>query len=112
MSRWIALIDEIDKETLEWLKLSAKYVEVNYNSDFLIENLSRLVKTNPHEVGTIYLEMLNANILPIFDEKDIKNIVQSLYELDKKEIADRICNMYMAEGRSFVRPTYEKFQKR
>ncbi len=109
MARWIALINEIDKDTFEWMKLSARYVEVNYNSSFLIENLERLVKVNPEEVGAVYIEMLKANVYPTFEEDNIKNIVIALYDEGQKEDADRICTIYMAKGYSFIKPVYEKY---
>ena len=39
LSRWLSLVDSIDEQILEWLKLSAKYIETNFNSSFLIEYL-------------------------------------------------------------------------
>ncbi len=109
LSRWISLLDKIDQETFEWLKFSARYVEVNYNSPRFIENLSRLVKANQEEVGTIYLEILNSNVYPNFDEKDIKNIVKSLYESGQKECAHKICVLYMSQGNSLLKPIYEQY---
>jgi len=78
LASWIALINEIDKDEFKWLKLSARYVEVNYNSSFFIEHLERLVKVNPKEVGALYIEMLKTNVYPTFEEDNIKNIVIAL----------------------------------
>jgi len=110
LARWIALIDEIDKDTFDWLKLSARYAEVNHNSSFLIENLERLVKVNPKEVGAVYIEMLKANVHPTFEENNIKNIVTTLYDKGQMEDADRICTIYMAEGYDFLKPIYQKYK--
>lgn len=108
LASWIALINEIDNDAFEWLKLSARYVEVNYDSSFLIEHLERLVKINPKEVGTIYIEMLNANVYPTYEEDNIKNIVTALYDAGQKEDADRICTIYMIQRYDFLKPVYEK----
>lgn len=108
LSRWVALINEIDKDVFEWLKLSAQYVEVNYNSSFFIEDLERLVKINPKEIGAIYIEMLKPNVYPTYDEDNIKNIVTTLYDEGQKEDADRICTIYMAQGYDFLKAIYEK----
>lgn len=110
ISRWISLIKQIDKEILEWLKFSARIVEVNYNSSIFIENLARLVDSYPREVGLIYLEILNSGVYPIFDEKDIKHIVTRLYELGQKGSAHRIYVLYMSQNKPFLKPIYEKFK--
>ena len=51
LSGWLELIDKIDEETLEWLKLSAKYVERGFNSASFVEALREHVPQTPREVG-------------------------------------------------------------
>jgi predicted RNA-binding protein with EMAP domain len=109
LSGWMALITKIDEESFEWLKLSSRYVDVTHNSSFFIEHLNRLVKVNPKEVGAIYIEMLNANVYPNYEEENIKNIVTILYDEGQKEDADRICTIYMAQQYDFLMPVYEKY---
>ena len=46
LSGWLELIDKIDVETLEWLKLSAKYVERGFNSASFVEALREHVSSN------------------------------------------------------------------
>jgi hypothetical protein len=111
LSRWISLINEIDDDVFQWLTLSARYVEVNYNSSFFIEHFERLVKINPKEVGALYIIMLNENVCPTFEEKNITDIVTALYDEGQKKDADRICTIYMARGHDFLKPVYEKYQK-
>lgn len=113
LSKWLSLIDEIDDEVFEWLKISARYVEVNDNTSFFIEYLLRHVNTQPGKVGMLYLEMLNSEIYPDYDKEDIKSIVQKLYEGGQKEIADRICNLYGEKGYDFdfLRELYERYKK-
>ena len=107
LSNWLSLIDEIDEDTFEWLKLSARYI--GYTS-FFIEYLLKHAPTGPEKVGEIYLEMLNAGVYPDYKKENIKDIVQTLYEKGQREFADRICNMYGAKGYDFLRELYEKYK--
>jgi len=107
LSKWLSLIDKIDDEIFEWLKLSAKYVDRDYNTPFFIEYLLKHVSETPAKVGKIYLEMLNANIYPDYKKEDIQEIVHLLYDNNEKEITDRICNLYGAKGFDFLKDIYE-----
>ena len=107
LSEWLCLIDEIDEETVEWLKLSAKY-QVYHDTSFFIEYLLEHVEKTPTEVGKIYLEMLNTGIYPMYKTEDILEIVSIIYGQNKKEIADRICNLYLARGYDFLKAIFEK----
>jgi len=100
-------LEAIDAETLDWLTFSAAYVEKNYNSSFFIEYLLRLCDPNPHEVGAVYLEMLNA-ATPVFVRNNIKSIVTKLYEGGEAAGANRICNIYGDRGVEFLRDIYEQ----
>ena len=110
LSGWLELIDEIDKETLEWLKLSAKHVERGFNSASFVEALRKHVSQTPKEVGMIYLEMLNNKVYPDYPPTDIQEIVRILYNQGYKEDADEICNLYAAAGFDFLRSLYEEHQ--
>jgi len=107
LSRWLSLIDKIDKQVLEWLKLSAKYSQENIYTYFFIEYLLKHVAKTPAKVGEIYLEMLNADAYPEYKQENIQAIVRILYEKEQKEIADRICNLYRAKGFDFLTNIYE-----
>jgi len=107
LSKWSSLIDEIDDEIFEWLKLSAKYVNRDYNTPFFIEYLLKHASETPAKVGEIYLEMLNADIYPDYKKEDIQEIVRLLYDKNEKESADRICNLYGAKGFDFLKDIYE-----
>jgi hypothetical protein len=117
LSGWLELIDKIDEETLEWLKLSAKYVERGFNSASFVEALREHVSQTPREVGEIYLETLNNKVYPDYPPTDIQEIVRILYNQGYKKEADEICNLYAkAEIDSlrpltgFLRPLYEEYQ--
>jgi len=111
LSRWLSLIDSIDEQILEWLKLSAKYIETNFNSPFLVEYLLPHADKTPDKVGQVFDAMLSAGIYPQYKKEDIEGIVRTLYSHQQKEIADTICNSYMAKGIDFLRPIYGEHLK-
>ncbi|OQB45424.1 MAG: hypothetical protein BWY02_02517 [bacterium ADurb.Bin157] len=104
--RWLDIIDDIDDEVLPWIKLTAKYINVNYLDSMLVQNLAKHVEKNPKNVGEIYIEMLNGGAYPDYDQEDIVKIVKSLYHSGYKTHADTICNMYGEVGSDFLRPLY------
>ena len=110
LSGWLGLIDRIDAETLEWLKLSAKYVERGFDSASFVEALREHVPQTPKEVGEIYLEMLNNKVYPDYAPTDIQETIRTLYNQGYKEDADEICNLYAAAGFDFLRSLYEEYQ--
>ena len=112
LSKWLSLIDEIDDEAYGWLKISAKYVDMDFNILFFIENLMQHASKTPKKVGEIYLEMLKAGIYPYYEQEQTQNIVRSLYENKEKEIADKICNLYGEKGYLFLKDIYKKYNKK
>ena len=108
LSRWLSLIDAIDEQTLEWLKLSAKYIETNFNSSFLIEYLLPHTDKTPDRVGQVMLAMLDTDVYPQYKKENIVGIIRQLYTHQQEEIADTICNLYLAKGTDFLKPIYEE----
>lgn len=107
LTRLSCYLDALDAETLNWLTFSAKYVDKNFNSSFFIEYLLRLCDPNLHEVGSVYIEMLNSTT-PMYDQKHIRSIVTKLYEGGETAAANRICNIYGSRGIEFLRDIYEQ----
>ena len=108
LSRWLSLVDSIDADILEWLKLSAKYIETNFNSSFLIEYLLPHTVKTPDKVGQVLLAVLDTDVYPQYKKENIGDIVRQLYAHRQEEIADTICNSYMAKGIDFLKPIYEE----
>lgn len=108
LGKWLSLVDTIDDDVYEWLQISVEAIEENWNSDFFIEYLRRHVIKTPTMVGNLYLKMLNAGTYPDYKKEDIIAIVQALYDLNEKESAIRICNIYFSKGFEFLRETFEK----
>ena len=108
LSRWLSLVDSIDEQILEWLKLSAKHIETNFNSSFLIEYLLPHTVKTPDKVGQVLLAVLGTDVYPQYKKENIGDIVRQLYAHQQEEIADTICNLYMAKGIDFLKPIYEE----
>lgn len=106
-------LQKIDSENVEWLKLSARYVENQFNSNSFIGDLDRLKdKDAKGYVGKIFLEMLKEYIpFPHTEQEYVKSIVKYLYkrgtEKSKKD-ANTICNIYGENGHEFLRELWEK----
>ena len=109
LSKWLSLIEEIDGEALKWLKLSAKYTQADVvDTSFFVEYLLKHATKTPAKVGEIYLEMLSAEVYPVYKKENVQKIVQILYEQGQKESADKICDMYGTKGIDILRTIYEK----
>ena len=67
-SKFLSLVERIDDETFEWLKLSAKCFSDVYNLDYFIEALTTHAKKTPNYVGEIYIEFLKSEKYPDYPE--------------------------------------------
>lgn len=75
-----------EKET-EWLLAVAPHVSVNYNYDFFLEELDRLVDISPAEVNSVMKAFLDSYV-PDYDFEDrLKSIVGKLARHGKREDA-------------------------
>ncbi len=108
LGKWLSLVDTIDDDVFEWLQISVESLEENWNSGFFIEYLGRHVMKTPTMVEKLYLKMLDAGNYPDYKTEDIVAIVEALYDLKKAEAANRICNIYLTKGFTFLIETFEK----
>ena len=110
LSGWVALVDKIDAEVLQWLKMSTQHIRGLTDSSFFVEELLPHATKTPAEVGDIYLGMLKNKIYPDYKQEHIQQIVRVLYSMGHKEVADQICNLYGAAGFNFLRSLYDEHQ--
>lgn len=113
LSKLAVFLEKIDCENYEWLKLSAPYVHIDFNSPFFIEYLDNLKdkdKDAGKYVGEIFLKILKKST-PDYDQKHIRSIVEYLYISDFENYADKICNIYGHGGHEFLRDIYQKYHK-
>ena len=108
LAKLAAHLDSLGREAVGWLEVSTEQFRTEQDAWFLIEDLHRLVDPSPREVGIVYLEILQNDIYPTFGKDHIIPIVETLYGREETQVADRICNLYLARGIEFLRDTYER----
>ncbi|MEC4890744.1 MAG: hypothetical protein RI101_11860 [Nitrospira sp.] len=87
LSRLSCYLQGLGSRETEWLLAVAPHVKVNYNYDFFLEELDRLVDTNPTEVSTVMKAFLDS-YLPDYDFEDrLKSIIRKLAQLGKRQDA-------------------------
>lgn len=110
LSTWLSLIDRIDDQLLEYLKVSAPYIQ-KMDEYFFIKYLLRHVSSEPAKVSEIYIEMLNAGVYPDIEQENVEEIVGILYDQGQREAADRICNLCGEKGINSLRKVFEKHRE-
>lgn len=113
LSELTGFLCEINEENFEWLKLSARYVDIDFRSSFFIEYLDGLKDKGASwkYVGKIYEEILK-NSTPEFKQENIISIVEFLFQKGDEKIkkqAEKICIIYGQRGFEFLRKIYEKY---
>jgi len=108
ISYWLSLVDEIDPEVFEWIRISTKYIRES-DEIFFTEYLLNHVAKTPEFVGKIFYEVVKEQKYFLkYKKNQIIEIMEKLYELNQTEIAKRICNLYLDGGYDFLRKTCEK----
>lgn len=110
LAGWLEIIETIDSDIKEWMKLSARHVKMVYEDMMLLEQMAGKIMINPKPVAEIYLEMLNSGAYPDYQDYH-KTIVEHLYQSGYKGEADIICNKYAAHGDHSLRELYDKHNK-
>lgn len=115
LAKLAVFLEEIDEEEFKWLKLSAKYVHIDFNSPFFIESLNQLKNKGEQPTSAIYIGKIFSVMLdtftPDFKQEHIRAIIEYLYEVRNEqttELASKICNIYGKRGLDFLRDIYEK----
>jgi hypothetical protein len=94
LSRLSCYLTSLTNREMTWLFTVAPYVKVDYNSDFFLEELERLVDTSPAEVGLVMKVFLDSYV-PDYDFEDrLKSILTKLAQHgnrnDAIEFAERL----------------------
>lgn len=111
LARLSLYLDSIDMDTLKILRLTAKYADRNHETPVLVENLDRLADNSPHNVGEVFLEMLNNDIYPDYEVAHITSAVEKIYQAGEHDIGNSICNMYLQRGHEFLREVFDRYNK-
>jgi len=114
LSKLTVFLEKIDSENYKWLKLSAPYIHIDFNTPFFLKYLNNLKekdKDSGEYIGKIFLEILK-NSTPDYDQKDIRSIVEYLYIKSYGKYACEICNIYGSRGYEFLRDIYENYHQK
>jgi len=109
LSYWLSIVEEMDEDIFEWLKVSAKHIDETTETFFIEYLLSHVTKTPRFVAEILYETIETGKYFPRFRKKELIEIVNRLYEQKQKKIADRICNLYLINGYQFLKEVYGKF---
>ena len=84
-------LPELTEKSLPLLLQASPYVDVDYNGTFLLQELHRLIPTNPELGGQVVMQMFT-KYRPTYEDKDVVTLVEVLYQVGQKHVADQICN--------------------
>ncbi len=107
---WLNLVDKIDEDIFNWLKLSVKYID-QYNPGWIYRKFYKHINKNPEKIGKLILEMLKHKVPVPYDIEDITKVVESLYSKNQKVIADKVCNIYGENEYYFLKKTFKSHNK-
>jgi len=110
LCKWFVFIENIDKNNIDKLKISAKFSEKQHNNYFITEELLRLVEKSHQYVGDIYLHMIENNIYPDYKKEDIQETISHILRNDNKS-AIQICSSYAQQGIYFLNNLLKKVHK-
>lgn len=87
LSRLTCYLQALTKKEMDWLLAVAPYVNVDYNYDFFLEELERLVDVSPAEVSLVVKAFLESYV-PDYDYEDkLKSILTKLAKHGKRNDA-------------------------
>lgn len=116
LSQWIELIDEIDEEVLEWVKVSLSSLDKVPGYGLTLSRFTKALRKHapktPLTVGEIYLAISERIMWDLQVETDeIEETILILYKEGHRNIADEICNRFGKAGIDFLRAVYEEYQR-
>jgi len=108
LSYWLSLVENIDNDIVNWMKLSNKYMN-DRSSMFYLEYLNSHVSKNPELVAEIFYDLVsNTHYFPYIKQEEVIALVKSLFESGQEEKAKRICTLYLSAGFEFLRKVFEE----
>jgi hypothetical protein len=109
LSKLTIFIEKIDSENYEWLKISAPYLNVDFNTSFFLKYLDDLKDKDENAagyVGDLFLEILKHST-PNYDQENIRSIVEHLCKKGHYKNAIEICDTYGEREHYFLRDIRE-----
>jgi hypothetical protein len=109
LSKLTVFIEKIDSENYEWLKISAPYLNVDFNASIFLKYLDDLKDKDENAanyVGELFLEILKHST-PNYDQENIRSIAEHLCKKGHYKNAIEICDTYGKRGYYFLRDIRE-----
>ncbi len=111
LSTWLVLLDSIDDDVINWMKLTNKYLD-DRSAMFYLEYLNYHASKTPERVAEIFYDLVsNVRYFPYFKQEEVIAIVRTLFERGQKEKAKRICTLYLEAGFEFLRPLFKEYDR-
>lgn len=117
LAKFTVFLPQLNAENIAWLKVSAPYLDLGWNTSFVLEYLTRLKdignKTdNASFIADIYLKIVETS-LPDYKQEDIEELLEFVCingGEEEKNKTKKICNEYASKGREdIVRKIYDKY---
>lgn len=122
LTKLIVYLRELDENNVNWLRLSAPYATINYNSPILFRHLNKLKDSGERArtarwIGDLVERLLDgayeyAAMSPAYDKEDIKSILIFLFESGDdiaRTHANEICHIYGQKGVRFVQDIFNMY---
>lgn len=100
-------VDSIGDREKTLLLQAAPYVDEKHHSPLFIEALDRLAAAAPQACAECFLAVLERTF-PTFNEKDIRSVVEKLYQAGLKDSANQIVNKYELRRIHMLRDIYDR----
>jgi len=109
LSYLVSVIYELNSKSIKVIFETIENMEIQASHFIFLDNLLRLLEQNPRFIGEAYLLIAEKDDYPFAREDSIKKLVEGLYLLDEKEIANKICRVYTNKGFLFLKETFKKY---
>ncbi len=104
------LLEQIDSDSEKWLLLSAPHVNKHHHSTFFLEYLTKFEdEESIKRLGRIFLKLLEKNT-PMYHSENILLLIERLYKVGEKDVADEICTIYGKREVDLLKELWQKNQ--
>lgn len=108
----LCLVSNLDEETIEWFKFSIRYLKKSRSSKTVFNFLKLHLKNNIKQVGELLIEYskyFKNEGFGIYDDTELKFIVDYLFKAQEVEIADEICDNLGHSGFQGLKEIFDKY---
>lgn len=109
---WLSYLDELDEESTDLVQRCISHTPESAHAFELPEELARLSKQSPIEVGLVYGALLEAGVVPTYPQDQVVAAVRSLYDAGEEgvRLADQLAEGYYERRIYFLRDLQAEFR--